>query len=158
MPVIQVELSVAGLEAAIAELKEYQRKVEGLGEKVAKRLASDGAENARELASFMNAVDTGELVGSIVGEASGEEGSIKATAGHAAYVEFGTGVVGARSPHPGGSWVYDINAHGDEGWNYIGDDGHLHWTKGMPSRPYMWDTAQMMAEAVPDIVAEELQS
>ena len=157
MPIIHVELSAAGLDAAIAELKEYQQKVEGLGVKVVKRLAADGAANARELASFMNAVDTGELVGSIVGEASGENGSIKATAGHAAYVEFGTGVVGAGSPHPIG-WAYDVNGHGDEGWHYIGDDGHLHWTKGMPSRPYMYDTARMMAEAVPDIVAEELQS
>ena len=157
MPIIHVELSSAGLDSAIAELKEYQRKVEALGEKVVKRLADEGAENARELASFMNAVDTGELVGSIRGEVEGSTGYVRATAGHAAYVEFGTGVVGARSPHPGGSWVYDINAHGDEGWYYY-KNGGKHWTRGMPSRPYMWDTAEMMAQAVPNVVAEELQS
>ena len=157
MPIIRVELSDAGLDAAIAELKEYQQKVEALGEKVAKRLSNDGAANAQELASFMNAVDTGELVGSIKGEAEGNTGYVRATAGHAAYVEFGTGVVGARSPHPGGSWVYDINGHGDDGWYYY-KNGSKHWTRGMPSRPYMWDTAEMMAQAVPNVVAEELQS
>lgn len=60
---------------------------------------------------------------------------------YAEYVEYGTGIVGSNNPHPKPiNWQYDVNAHGDEGWKYIGDDGKLHWTKGMPSRPFMYDT------------------
>lgn len=158
MKVIKCTLTADSIDQAITELKAYRDAVEQADAAVVKRLTEDGAKQAQELVSYMNAVDTGELMGSIVGEAQEKRGVIRATAGHAAYVEFGTGVVGARSPHPGGSWVYDVNGHGDKGWNYYGDDGRLHWTKGMPSRPYMWDTAQMLAEAAPDIVAEVLQS
>lgn len=156
MRVISFDLTDESIDAAIEELKAYRDHVDAATLRAVKRLAEDGAENAKELASFMNAVDTGELVGSIKGEADGNEGVIRADCGHAAYVEFGTGVVGARNPHPVG-WAYDVNGHGDAGWMYPGDDGHYHWTKGMPARPYMYDTAQMMAQAVPDVVAEELQ-
>lgn len=157
MKVIKCALTADSLDHAIEELKAYRDAVEQASAAVVKRITEDGAKQAQELVSYMNAVDTGELMGSIVGEAQEKRGVIRATAGHAAYVEFGTGVVGAGSPHPVG-WEYDIHGHGEKGWNYIGDDGRLHWTKGMPSRPYMWDTAQMLAEAVPDIVAEVLQS
>lgn len=37
------------------------------------------------------------------------------------YLEFGTGIVGQRNPHPEASkygWLYDINNHGDKGWTF----------------------------------------
>lgn len=159
MPVIHVELSLDSIERAIEEVKAYQKKVKSLGNNVVKRLATDGAENAKELASFMNAVDTGELVGSISGKAKGNTGYVLANCEHAAFVEFGTGVKGLRAQHPSpiSGWEYDRNGHGDAGWYYF-KNGQKHWTKGVESRPYMYDTAQMMAQAVPEIVAEELQS
>lgn len=159
MPVINVSLNIESISDAIEQLKEYGDRVRNLDERVVKRLAKDGAENARQLVAYMDAIDTGELSGSIIDEASGKTGYVKATAAHAAYVEFGTGVVGSGSPHPNPvGWAYDVNGHGEAGWMYPGDDGRWHWTKGMPSRPYMYNTAQMMAEAVPQIVEEELQS
>lgn len=76
--------------------------------------------------------------------------------GYAMFVEYGTGVVGADNPHPNparSGWVYDINSHGEEGWwyqtvegdpnptKYITSTGEwLAWTKGMPSRPFMYMT------------------
>ena len=157
MPIIRCTLTVDSLDKAIAEVKAYGDKVRQAETVIVKRLAEDGAKQAQDLVAYMNAVDTGELMGSITHEESGNTGKIIAGAEHAAYVEFGTGVVGAGSPHPNPvGWAYDINGHGEAGWIYKGDDGHLHWTRGMASRPYMYDTAQMLAEAVPQIAEEAL--
>ena len=159
MPVIRVEFTADGLERAIAEVKAYRDKVEQADTAIVKRLTEDGVKQAQDLVAYMNAIDTGELAGSIQGDAKDKRGVIRAEAGHAAYVEFGTGVVGAGAPHPNPiGWAYDVNGHGEKGWMYPGDDGKWHWTKGMPSRPYMYETAQMMAQAVPDVAAEVLQS
>lgn len=80
-------------------------------------------------------VDTGELQGSIGSQVAlvGPlvEGTVFATAPHAAFVEFGTGLIGSGTypfalPQAGvpftGSWVYDFRGRG--------------W-KGMPAKPYM---------------------
>ncbi len=80
-------------------------------------------------------VDTGELQNSIGSEValigSIVQGSVEARAPHAAFVEFGTGLTGAASPHGDlptegvpftGSWIYDFRG---QGW------------KGMPARPYL---------------------
>ena len=160
MPIIQCVLTRESLDEAIAKVKEYRDRLDKADEAIVKRLTNDGAKQAQELVSYMNAVDTGELMSSIIGEANGKTGKITAGTDHAAFVEFGTGVVGLASQHPQpiAGWKYDKNGHGDAGWYYYGDDGKKHWTRGMPSRPYMYDTAQMMAQAVPDVVAEELQS
>lgn len=67
---------------------------------------------------------------------------------YAAYVEFGTGVIGENSPHPDTSiagWKYDINDHGEAGWIYF-KDGKRHWTNGMPARPFMFETAQYLSD------------
>ena len=66
----------------------------------------------------------------------------------AAFVEFGTGVVGKSNPHPDtglANWKYDTNNHGEAGWWYF-NDGEWHWTKGMPSRPFMYETAQELRD------------
>ena len=60
----------------------------------------------------------------------------------AKYVEFGTGITGSQNPHQNASvsgWKYDVNEHGESGWFYY-RDGEWHWTKGMPSRPFMYET------------------
>lgn len=76
------------------------------------------------------------------------------------YVEFGTGVVGQRTSHNlRSSANYDINGHGDKGWWYpttetdpnphkwTDPDGVLRaWTKGMPSRPFMYETMLWLQE------------
>ena len=158
-------VSVSSIDAAITQLKDYKARLKDAETRIVRRMAEDGAEQAKSLVDYMDDVDNGELSGSITGEANGNRGRIVAGTDHAAFVEFGTGVVGARNPHvrnPGTGpspvgWAYDVNNHGDAGWMYPGDDGHLHWTKGMPSRPYMYDTSRILEEAAPDIVREEIQ-
>ena len=50
-------------------------------------------------------------------------------------------------------WKYDVNDHGEAGWWYPTDDDNLirytapdgktyGWTKGMASRPFMYETAK----------------
>ena len=157
---INVSLNPGAIDAAIKRLEEYAKKVDGLPDTLVKELAADGARDAQDMAQFMDAYDTGELVGSIRADVQGRSATISANADHAAYVEFGTGVVGENAPAPHApihGWEYDVNSHGEKGWWYVGDDGKRHWTKGMPSRPFMYDTAQMMRQAVPQRVEEALK-
>lgn len=87
---------------------------------------------------------SGETLASINGyySPSAGVGIIRAGAWWAAYIEFGTGVVGSANPHPEPkNWGYDLNQHGDNGWVYYNDkDSKYHWTKGMASRPFMYNT------------------
>lgn len=76
------------------------------------------------------------------------------------YVEFGTGIKGQQSPHGlMSSMSYDAHGHGDAGWWYpttesdpnpykwTDPNGVLRaWTKGMPSRPFMYETMLWLQE------------
>lgn len=160
MPKIKLSLNASSIDAAIKQVKAYQQKVEEFPEKAVKKTVELGVEQAKDLAMYMNAYDSGELVDGIIGEAKDNKGKIEATAYHSAFVEFGTGVRGEKEPHPeyfALGWTYDFNKHGQAGWEYIGDDGKKHWTLGMPSRPFMHDTAQMIKEAIPWIAETVLQ-
>ena len=145
---------------AIKQLQKYAKKVKSATDESLKKVTIGGAEIAQRTAMFMNAYDSGELVDGIQPEIRSGKGIIHSTAGHSAYVEMGTGVVGSNNPNPNGTmpgWKYDVNQHGEAGWHYVGRDGHLHWTKGMPSRPFMYDTAQILKAAIPETVKEELK-
>ena len=107
------------------------------------------------------AVDTGELLNSMKAEAgdviqAGSKWIVFTDCPHAAYVEFGTGIVGERDPHPDTSlvgWRYDINEHGEAGWHYY-KNGEWHWTKGMQSRPFMYETGRDLRMKVSKIAKE----
>ena len=119
-----------------------------------------GVEIAKMNVSDMNAYDSGELYNSIHGKSNGNVGYVIADAAHAAFVCFGTGIMGANDPHPNiaiAGWRYDVNGHGELGWWYIGRDGKAHWTKGMPSRPYMYQTAQVLRQMVIPAAKEALK-
>lgn len=92
------------------------------------------------------------IASTILVEQVGEGISITVGSDYAVYVEFGTGIVGSNNPHPH-PWAYDVNNHGEEGWWYpttsddpnkkkktSADGGLWAWTKGQPSRPFMYET------------------
>ena len=74
---------------------------------------------------------------------------------HAVFVEFGTGIVGMSEPHPNpkvNNWTY-VHTGKFEGWWYPTDDSDPNpykrvfrdgktyaFTRGMPSRPFVYDT------------------
>lgn len=160
MPTIRISLSPASISEAIQKIEQYRKKVETADEALVKLSVERGTQQAKELASYMNIYDTGELMNGIVGDEQGEEGEILSTAAHSAFCEFGTGARGKASPHPEpgiAGWRYDVNEHGEQGWFYIGKDGKTHWTKGMPSRPYMYDTAKLLRQAIPDLAREVMK-
>ena len=46
-----------------------------------------------------------------------------------------------------------VNNHGEKGWFYF-RDGEWHWTKGMPSRPFMYETSIELAEKIVEVAKE----
>ena len=153
-------LGEASLNRAIRELKEYEEEVKRNVAELVKRLTETGVTVAITRIAMLGAVDTGELSDSIDGYYSAETqtGFIRANAYYAFFVEYGTGIRGTK--HPGDEeWApppvsvtvngkaygpytqHDTNGHGEGGWYYISErDGKRHWTKGMPSRPFMYET------------------
>lgn len=60
---------------------------------------------------------------------------------YAAFVEYGTGVVG-KGTHPlAKNYAYDTNEHGNNGWFFYDDEGNIHWTRGMKAHAYMYHAA-----------------
>ena len=45
-------------------------------------------------------------------------------------------------------------ADGRVGWFFPGDDGKYYFTEGQPSRPFMYETALMMARQVTPIARQ----
>jgi hypothetical protein len=126
-----------------------------------RRLAEEGVDIATMKILELDAVDTSELVNSIecMEDGSPRNGArfvIFTTCDHAIYVEFGVGVKGSKSPHPDTSivgWKYDVNEHGEEGWYYY-KNGKWNWTKGMASRPFMYETGQELRKKINDVAQE----
>lgn len=159
--VIHCKLSPEGIDKAIKEIEDYQKEIVEKTKKLAKRLATDGVHIAKFKISEKDAVYTAELLSSMQvrsGDVLQDGASYKIYTGcpWAAYVEFGTGVKGKGNPHPDVSivgWRYDINEHGNGGWNYY-RDGAWHHTSGMPSRPFMYETAQELSMEIAKIASE----
>ena len=157
--VIKFTLDEKDIDRAIKEVRQFEREFREKCNRLIEALTDEGVEIAKVQVAQLDAVFTGELMNSIEGYYSPESGIaiIKAGAMYATAVEFGTGVVGASSPHPNPQgWQYDSHSHGDEGWVYYDDDsGKFRWTKGFKSRPFMFNTAREL-ERICKRIAEEV--
>lgn len=153
MTKIKMRLTSRSIEEAIREVKQYKQQLDERVKALIRALVDKGVEIAKAQVRELNAVYTGQLEESITGFFDEETGIgiIRTDCPYAVYVEFGTGVVGQRNPHPEPieGWEYDVNEHGDAGWWYFNErDQKWHWTKGMKSRPFMYNTLQILkAEA-----------
>ena len=163
MKKIQISLNTKSINAAIKQLKAYEKALSKAAEEVTHELTQTGVEIAKQNAMYMDIYDSGELVEGIVAEYAGgfgakyAKGYVHSTAPHSAFCEFGTGIVGEANQHPNitiPGWHYDENGHGENGWWYEGKDGKAHWTMGMPSRPYMYDTALKLHQLVDEVGGE----
>ena len=167
----KTDLSVKGMENLKKQLLDYKNNT--LQQKLnilAKTLSEKGVVIAQANISGLDAIFTGELINSIhARKGSGSKGTaifyIVADSKHAAFVEFGTGVIGESSPYPypfpenidwqyqsGDSYVtldrqFGKYPPGTYGWFYI-KDGHLYFTQGMPSRPFMYETSMELMQLV----------
>jgi hypothetical protein len=162
---ISVEFSQRGIEQLKKELLDYKDTLQYKVDLLAKTLAETGVDVARANVARLDAIFTGELISSIHTKYGGSsKGTVTfylvADSEHAIYVELGTGMVGASKPYPGklpiiyaqGKTIRpateDIYVRGElyvrKGeyfWTYIGEDGKAHITKGMPSKPFMYETS-----------------
>lgn len=139
------------IDEAIAEIERYETFVAEKAQELVRLLKELGVEKAKELVP----VDTGVAQASIIGYMDEDKGIIQA-GGYCKYIEFGTGVRGLGSQHPSPEylaimqWAYNSGAtifttkDGREGWYYPADDGSWRFTEGMPSRPFMFETAQYL--------------
>ena len=155
---IRFKLDEKDIDRAIREVKQFKREFLEKCNLLIEALTDHGVEVARLEVRQLDAMYTGELWNSIEGYYSPtyNVGVIKAGAYYAAYVEFGTGVVGSHSPHPDPQgWQYDVNDHGEEGWVYYDDyAGKFRWTKGFKSRPFMHNTARQLEKDCKKIAEE----
>lgn len=143
---ISIRLNPQSVDQAIAEIQSYREEILRKARELGETLVQTGVSYAKMKLLAYGAYESGELLGSIEGfyDPFTGKGFIRA-GNHAAFVEYGTGIVGATNashePKPYG-WQHDVHNHGDYGWFY--ENGR--WTKGMPPRPFMWDTWQMLCE------------
>lgn len=175
-------LSQSSIQNAIKQLRDYQNTLTYKCQIVAQKLAEKGVEIARVQIADLDAIFNQDLIKSIQSEyvgsvKGGGVWAVVAGTDHAMFVEFGTGIVGQEHPYPGElpdgvTWDYasgktirqamqDISINGDTFvkageyyWTYIGDDGKLHITKGMPSRPFMYYTSLQLMKIVEKTVKE----
>ena len=161
-----LEIKVSGVDEAIRMLERYQKTFQTRVELFMKKLTDYGVEKATEEVLTMDAVFTGELVNSIHSteiESNAERVifAVEADSEHAIYVEMGTGIIGATTPYPGklpaiyaqGKTIRKT-ADGRYGWYYLGGDGKWYFTEGMPSRPFMYETAQYLRKEAQKIASE----
>lgn len=153
--VYKLGLSQQGMKRLQKELQDYKKILQNKMQMFVQRMAEEGVAVAKMKVAEKDAIYTGELLNSIRAEAgmvfkTSSTWYVVTDCPWAKYVEFGTGIVGSQNPHPDTSiigWKYDINDHGESGWFYF-RDGEWHWTKGMPSRPFMFETAKHLEMAM----------
>jgi len=158
MKKIIMTLDSEDISRAIQEVKLYKEDLNVKISRLIETLMEHGVEIAKLQIMLLKAVYTGDLKSSIVGYFSPATnvGIVEAGAYYAVYVEFGTGIVGKASPHPlPKGWAYDVNKHGESGWWYMSRYGRWQWTKGMVSRPFMYNTVREL-ERICEIVARKV--
>lgn len=162
---ISFGLNEKDLNKAIRRLEEYRKEFIRKCNELIKALTEHGEEIAKLEVVQLGAFDQGFLHDSIHGYFDPDVGVgfIRAEAWYAVYVEFGTGVVGARNPHPNAGahgWVYDYNNHGNSGWVYFSaHDGQcqFHWTQGQVSKPFMYNTFRILQQQARNIAKTVFQ-
>lgn len=161
--VLKVDLSVSSIRQLQKELEKYRDSLEYKARLLTETLAERGVEIARVRVASLDAVFTGELISSIHSEYKGSQKggavfAVVADSDHAAFVEFGTGLIGKESPYPyelpeGVSWQHASGktirqlTDGRYGWFYP-KDGRWYFTEGMPSRPFMHETSMEIMRMV----------
>lgn len=153
----KISVSLGDIDNAINEFEEYEKKVKQNIKDFLEKLLQDGVEIAKATIIELDAVESVELHNSMnyALYKEGNNGIIFTDCKHACFVEFGTGVKGATNSHPTLPWDYDSNGHGEDGWYYYDEkQGRVRYTQGMPSRPFMYETAKELERRAVEIARE----
>ena len=155
-----MRLSESSVAQAAAKVRSYAESLEGKCSRLCEELAAIGVEAA--VATVRK--DTGALAGTIRYEQEGPSEFLVVCDGeYAAFVEFGTGVVG-QGTYPGGlpaSWGYDERrtpaAHDPDDptrWFYRDADGNVRSTRGQTANAFMATAAEEMRQSVLSVARE----
>lgn len=144
--VITFDLSTGGIDYALKELEKFKADLIKACDDLIRQLTALGLDTAQSVLTFTTHGWTGELEKSLYEEsgwdAKDRTGRVRTSCPWAAFVEFGTGIVGAsnaQSGFPHGGYKPDGMGHGEAGWWYGNpNDGRVHWTQGEPAKPFMY--------------------
>lgn len=170
-------LDYNGITKAIEELQAWEKDFQIKVDNLAQALAEKGVEIGKGKILSYPAVFSGELVENLHFEKKTDcVYAIISDTDHSAFVEFGTGQLGSVVPYPYPfppdmpSWDYNVGEYiqyaeedlmwgdkvvpkGTYYWFYF-KDGAWHLTQGMPSRPFMYETAMDLPKEVAKIAKE----
>ena len=167
----------ASIQAAIRQLENYKRWVQGKAAELQERVATFIANNARQIFNNSIADDTFKIVDgsettaegpkignvSVFVENDGNVTLVIAQGKDAIFMEFGAGVLynGAvgSSPNPLGSGLgYTIGSYGPNGakytWAFKGEDGQIHLTHGVPATMPMYRSMMAVVDNIEQIARE----
>lgn len=164
MRVVDVRLSQESVAEAVRQMSAYRSSLPRRVDELLRRLAQAGVDAAVRVVPQ----DTGELSSSISLERrGGQDYVVVAACGYAAFVEFGTGVVGSgtyRGELPSG-WGYDERrtpeAHDPvdpTAWYYYDRDGVLRRTRGQSASGFMLAASEEMRSGVARVAREVFAS
>lgn len=164
---IKISLSTDSLNQAKKQLEDYKKSINLKAKAVVSRLIEYGFEVCNAKILEMNIYDEGNLANSVSSyfDENTGIGFIKVDCDYAVFVEFGTGTKGVKTPYVGEAmtdigYQYGEGTHyvtlsdGRIGWYYPKSDGTYRFTEGLPSRPFMYETAMEMRNNLTEIVKE----
>ena len=147
---LSMGLSSSSIGEAVRRLEAYRSSLPSKVDELLRKLCEAGVDAAVSVVPK----DTGELASSIRYERRGDgDYLVVADSEYAAFVEFGTGVVGSGT-YPGdlpSGWAYDERrtpeAHDPDDparWYYYDRDGRLRSTRGRQAAGYMLAASEDM--------------
>lgn len=153
-----IDITLDELEKGMKQILLYKKEFVEKANFFLQYLCKTGVDIARVKVMKYKAVDTLQLATGLDFRVlvSGKEAIIVTNCGYAAYVEFGTGIMGEISSHPiPGVWRYDIKHHGDNGWVYYDERKKtFKWTQGMMAKPFFYETANVLGQRTRQLARE----
>ena len=148
---IKIKLSDKSVDRAIKRLEQYKQGINKKADLLVQRLADEGYTIIIDKIFKFDAIETGDMLNSVAKKSDNCYAMLE-VGDCAMFVEFGTGPKGEASPYIGDSmgWNYNtgdnikeyiINGVSVTGWFYPDGSGGYRFTSGMPSRPFMYETA-----------------
>lgn len=166
MPIYKAELSTESLTSLIENVRAYQQKAEGASQKILDSLVTSGAAELEQNIHTIQDKDGNDLaaVGSAV---FGNNAILYMHGEQAAYLEYGTGEIGAAPPHPQAAkagWNYasgtkiQTTKDGRKMWRYR-QKGTNKWkyTQGIPAGRVVLRTGIFLRSAAANIAGEVLK-
>lgn len=171
---IKIDLSTNSIEKLIEKLQEFQKNISNADEKIVDKLSELGLQEIQNNYSQTGYKDGNEDVGFFqVGSKTKRKIGVSGT--QVLYNEFGTGTLGAESPHPEKD-NYGLNAYNsgktirkngksssnatDRGipegalyWTYI-KNGQKYYTQGIPAGKQVYNAKKVIEEQKEKIIKE----